>query len=147
MLAAAERDALAGLWFDLHSREAKLIADKHGWTREQFIAWAKSRFWLHAVVLDGGVAGVIALGQGRIHVAIHPWAKGRWLRDLERVLRDALKNGGELEAWVDAHDDAARYFVVRCGAVLKRQDENVRVYRVRRELMWFSRRREHGRTG
>lgn len=135
----------AGMLFDLHPERTRRMADTHGLTRTAFIDWALALFSFYVVSLDGAECGVIAIGRGRIHVAVSPEAKGRWLRDLERVLRHYLGDDDEFFATVDCGDSEANDFVRRCGCILLATDKRVNTYLIRLQDLWFNR-RHHGRN-
>ncbi len=136
----ANDGSLAGLWFDLHSEVQRSLADECGMTREQFIRWANKWHRLLGVSIDGRVQGVIALGVDTLHVAVAKEIKGRWLRDLARVLRLVLARG-PIVVKTDAKDEAACAFIERAGGVLIEEVGRVKQYRIELHSMWFERKR------
>lgn len=141
----ADDGSLAGLWFDLHSDTQKALAAEHGVTRERFTIWARDNFRLRGIAIDGAMRGVIATGKVTLHVAVHPSIKGRWLRDLELVLREVLAAGPIVVA-TDAQDKQACAFIERAGGVPLEESGRVKRYKIELQQMWFQRSKRHGRT-
>lgn len=131
---------LAGLWFDLHTERQKQLAIDHDMTRERFVQWANGHFLHYGIKINGAIDGVIALGLGTVHVAVRPTIKGRWLRDLEKVLRATLAIQ-PLIVCAEAADAAACGFIERAGGMKLRERGLVRWYLIELKRMWFMRRK------
>ncbi len=142
---AEDDGSLAGLWFDLHSDIQKALAAEHGVTRELFTFWAKDNFHLRGIAIDDAMRGVIATGKGTLHVAVHPSIKGRWLRDLELVLREQLAHC-PIEVATDTQDKQACAFIERAGGVPLEESGRVKRYKIDLQQMWFQRSARHERN-
>ena len=101
----------------------------------KFIEWAK-HLSMEPVLVAGKIQGILAVSGDKLHVAVSPSAKGRWLRQLQRFIE---KQGRNLIAVTAAQDRNARQFIERCGCLLLREDTNTATYDVDVSKLWFSR--------
>lgn len=136
---------LAGLAFDLQSDAQRALCAERRLTKDQFSQWLQDHYTLYGVMIESALRGVIGVGRGTLHVAVHPSIKGRWLRDLEWVLRRVLLCR---PMWVqtDAEDKAACAFIERAGGVPLDANGRVKRYSIELQKMWFMRSKGYERN-
>lgn len=126
--------SLAHIFYDLHAQAHRAFGEAHGITKDRFVRLAEERFTLEPVIVDGEIAGVLALSGDSLHVAVKPCAKGRWLRQLQRFIE---RQGRDLVCETMASDRVARRFIERSGCVLVSEDCDVARYAVQVGKLWF----------
>jgi ribosomal protein S18 acetylase RimI-like enzyme len=89
--------------------------------------------------MDGKIAGGMIFENGHVHLAMLPWARGRWTRYLREMLEIGFeKYGPKLSAFVNSNNVRAQRFVesVGCRKKLSKAKEYL-VYAVEKEGMRY----------
>jgi hypothetical protein len=120
----------------------RALAERHGLTKEQFIADHDGGI-IVGVLVCGEIAGGISFEDGEVHLTIRRKFSGRWLRNFRAMMRigfDAF--GPVLKAYVQKENVVARRFVERVGGVYVEDLGIVMRYEIQQERMRYEQSRQ-----
>ena len=96
-----------------------------GIDRDEF---ERSMFWwtIEPIVVQGEIAGAVAMFQNQIHIAVKPEYRGRWAKRgmRDHFLNDRIRQYGPLIAKPFKSNERAVAFIERLGFKRMSEDEN-----------------------